>query len=100
MAIGLGVPGDAILLDPGGINTQATVRNTDALFRREGIHSVLAVSHAYHLPRVKMCYQRKGREVYTVPAEQKFILRAMPFMVAREVAATWVYYLAPGIGRD
>jgi uncharacterized SAM-binding protein YcdF (DUF218 family) len=100
MAIALGVPDDAILLDPGGINTQATVRNTDALFKREGIRSVLAVSHAYHLPRVKMCYQRKGWDVYTVPAEQKYILRAMPFMVAREVAAMWVYYLAPAIGRD
>ena len=39
-----------ILRDARGINTEATVRNTLALRPRR----VLAVSHFYHLPRIKM----------------------------------------------
>jgi len=88
-----GVPDDAIFLDPDGVNTLATVRNTSTLFRSLGATRVLAVSHGYHLPRVKMCYQRHGLEVYTVPATQARTLRAMPFLVVREVAAAWAYYL-------
>ena len=98
-AIALGVPADRIVLDPGGINTQATVDNTCELFERLGLGCVLAVSHFYHLPRIKLAYRRRGREVYTVPAEQSPPpLTAMPYFVAREIAAIWVYYLRPLTG--
>jgi uncharacterized SAM-binding protein YcdF (DUF218 family) len=56
---------------------------------------VLVVSHFYHLPGVKLAYQRAGWEVYTVPAKESCFFRQMPFFVAREVAALWVYYLRP-----
>jgi uncharacterized SAM-binding protein YcdF (DUF218 family) len=92
LAIASGVPDGAILLDRKGLNTAATVRNTCPLARTLGATRVIAVSHAYHLPRVKMCYQRHGLEVYTVPATQQRTLRAMPLLVAREVAAAWAYY--------
>jgi uncharacterized SAM-binding protein YcdF (DUF218 family) len=59
------------------------------------VSRVLAVSHFYHLPRVKLSYQRAGREVYTVPAKETYLLRQMPYNMAREVAALWVYYLQP-----
>lgn len=93
MAIELGVPKEAILLDTEGVSTYATVRNTSLLFERTGVGSVLAVSHFYHLPRIKMSYQRRGWEVYTVPAEESYRLSAMPKFIAREVAALWVYYI-------
>jgi hypothetical protein len=54
---------------------------------------VLAVSHFYHLPRIKLSYQRAGFEVYTVPARQKYLLSQMPYNMAREVAAFWAYYV-------
>jgi uncharacterized SAM-binding protein YcdF (DUF218 family) len=98
MAITLGVPDEAILLDPAGVNTRATVRNTCAELDRLNAGRVLVVSHAYHLPRVKMCYQRAGREVYTVPAKETYVLRAMPRLVLREVVAQCAYYLAPLAG--
>lgn len=95
MALELGVPADAVLLDPDGLNTQATVDNTTAIFDRLGIKRVLAVSHFYHLPRIKMTYQRAGRQVFTVPATESYRLSRMPQFILREVAALWLYYLRP-----
>jgi len=95
LAIRLGVPAGDILTDDRGLNTEATVRNTCNLFASHGIHKVLVVSHFYHLPRIKLSYQRRGREVYTVPAEETRALARLPQYMLREVAALWVYYLRP-----
>lgn len=91
----LGVPDGAILRDPAGRNTEATVANTLPLFRRHGFARVLAVSHFYHLPRVKMAYARRGLDVYTVPAREHHVVGRMPLFMAREVAALWAYYARP-----
>lgn len=90
MAVRLGVPTAAITLDREGLNTEATVRNTMAL----AAHGrVLAVSEFYHLPRIKLAYQRAGCEVFTVPARPAHWLRAWPLNnVLREIPAFWVYY--------
>lgn len=53
---------------------------------------VLAVSDFYHLPRVKMAFQRQGLDVYTVPARGTPPL-AIPYNLLRETAAFWAYYL-------
>jgi uncharacterized SAM-binding protein YcdF (DUF218 family) len=93
MALNLGVKEEDVLLDAGGLSTRATVRNTELLFSQLHASRVLVVSHFYHLPRIKMTYHRTGWEVYTVPAKQSYILRQLPFNMAREVAALWVYYV-------
>jgi vancomycin permeability regulator SanA len=95
LAIELGVRDSDIVLDRQGLDTQATVRNTSELFARMGVRRVLAVSHFYHLPRIKLTYHREGWEVYTVPAKPIWVLRHYPFYMLREVAALWVYYLRP-----
>jgi uncharacterized SAM-binding protein YcdF (DUF218 family) len=92
LAMRRGVPAEAILLDHAGVTTDATVRNTAAMLDARRARRVLAVSHSYHLPRVKLAYQSAGREVFTVPAEQSRGLVRMPYYVAREVAAIWLYY--------
>jgi len=94
-AIEWGVPAERILVDPDGLNTDATVANTAAMFEQHNIRRVLAVSHWYHLPRIKMTYQRAGRSVYTTPAAETRTLTALPYFLMREVAAVWVYYLRP-----
>jgi vancomycin permeability regulator SanA len=93
LAVELGVPEEAVLLDLGGVDTEATVRDTAAIFRREGLRRVLAVSHFYHLARVKLAYQAAGWDVQTVPATQSYVVPQTPRLVAREVPAFWVYYL-------
>ena len=98
IAMSAGVPGDAILLDEAGVNTDATVRNTVEAFSQLEIRRVLVVSHAYHLPRVKLAYQRAGWDVRTVPARQSRRLRNEPIYVAREIVAIWAYYLRPVTG--
>ena len=98
MAIGLGVNPADILTDADGLNTQATVRNTESIFAQFNAHRVLVVSHFYHLPRIKLAYQRAGREVYTVPARESYFLRQIPFSMAREIPALWVYYFRPLLG--
>jgi len=95
LAIQLGVKADDILVDEAGLNTQATVENSSALLSRVHASRILVVSHFYHLPRIKLAYQRAGCEVYTVPARESYLLRQMPYNILREVAALWVYYLRP-----
>lgn len=95
MAIGLGVKPADIVTDDLGLNTQATVKNSEALFAQMHAKNVLVVSHFYHLPRIKLAYQRTGWEVYTVPAKETRFLGLLPYYMSREVAALWVYYLRP-----
>jgi len=92
LAIRLGVPNHVILCDDAGLNTEATVRETMVVLRDRRWRRVLAVSHAFHLPRIKMTFHRAGQEVFTVPARERYVLTQMPYLMAREVAAFWVYY--------
>lgn len=96
MAVKLGVRPEDILLDEAGLNTRATARNTKSILQDLHASRVLVVSHFYHLPRIKMAYQQSGMEVFTVPARESYILRQLPFNMAREVAAFWAYCLFPG----
>lgn len=92
LAVSHGVDANRILLDFAGTNTQATVLNTVKMLRGIGAKHVLAVSTFYHLPRVKLTYQRAGWQVYTVPAEEPVRIKAMPYFMAREIFALWAYY--------
>ena len=95
MAISLGVDDRDMILDAEGLNTESTVRNSIRICNGLDAKRVLAVSHFYHLPRIKMAYQKSGREVYTVPARERYFLRQTPYSVAREVVAFWAYYFRP-----
>jgi vancomycin permeability regulator SanA len=92
-AVENGVPASAVTLDSHGVNTEATVANTVALFEAQDLDEVLAVSNAYHLPRIKLAYRRQGQEVLTVPAEETRRIKETPYLWLREVPAFWVYYL-------
>jgi vancomycin permeability regulator SanA len=87
-----GVPASAILLDENGADTAATVANTTALFERDGIRRVLAVSQGYHLPRVKLAYMAAGLDVRTVPAKTSIPIPQTPLYMLREVPAFWQYW--------
>ena len=95
MALKLGVADEAIVLEKNGLITRATVENTCRIFESRDIDRVLVVSHFYHLPRIKMAYQRRGRELYTVPGQESYVLRELPWYLMREIAALWVYYARP-----
>lgn len=82
------VPPGAIELDDTGVNTRGTV---DYLAREHRRDRVLAVSHFYHLPRIKLAADQSNLRLYTVPADESYTLRAMPRYIVREVAAFWWY---------
>ena len=93
-----GVPTSAILLDENGADTEATVANTTALFERDGIRRVLAVSQGYHLPRVKLAYMAAGVDVRTVPAKTSIPIPQTPLYMLREVPAFWQYWARSALG--
>jgi uncharacterized SAM-binding protein YcdF (DUF218 family) len=96
MALDAGVPDHAIILDRNGINTAGTAEHCTRIARQHELRTILAVSHFYHLPRIKMAFQRRGLNVYTVPAHETQVLLKLPYYLAREVAALWFYYLGGG----
>jgi uncharacterized SAM-binding protein YcdF (DUF218 family) len=89
LASGWGVPEEAIVLDPAGVNTYSTLANL-------GDHRVLAVSHYYHLARIKLAARRLGIECRTVPCPMTRHLAREPYFIARECAAFVGYYLFRG----
>jgi vancomycin permeability regulator SanA len=91
-AVAHGIPSSAILLDHDGVDTDATVRNTLAIFRAGGIRRVLAVSQGYHLPRVKLAYLSAGFDVRTVPAGTSQPIVQTPLYIVREIPAFWLYW--------
>ena len=93
IALEQGVPGDRILIDRDGLNTHASIVNAATISREHGIRRLLAVSHFYHLPRVKMEASRAGLTVFTVPADQRGqVLKKLPYFMAREAVAWWWSY--------
>lgn len=98
IAIDAGVSADRILVDRDGLNTRATAVNATRLLRDRGAASALVVSHAYHLPRVKASFESAGLRVYSVPAAESRTMLKLPWFVARETAAWWVYWTRDRLG--
>jgi uncharacterized SAM-binding protein YcdF (DUF218 family) len=92
LARSMGVPEGAILVDEDGLSTADTVRNLARICRARGFSTVLAVSHSFHLPRIKMAARREGIRVLTVPAVESRRLHGLPWLLLREVAAWWAYW--------
>jgi vancomycin permeability regulator SanA len=97
LAVELGVPSAAILLDAEGDTTSASVANTTRILRDRGVDRVLAISQFYHLPRIKLAYAAAGVEVWTVPARTTSIQQTTG-LITREIPAFWLYYLRTVLG--
>jgi vancomycin permeability regulator SanA len=99
-AIAAGVDPAAIVIDPTGITTEATVEHAIALLSSRGSRGggLIAVSQAYHLPRIQLAFSRAGIDVLTVPAVDPIPISEMPLLIAREIPAFWLYYLRACFG--
>jgi vancomycin permeability regulator SanA len=93
IAVKAGVPAHDVVVDSNGVSTNATVSDTVPFFGADGWTRILAVSQFYHLPRIKLAYQRAGWNVLTVPAGTSTPIPQTPYSVVREIPAFWVYYL-------
>ena len=101
-AVAAGVDPANILVDSAGNTTEATVDNTLALLTARGggivPPRVIAVSQAYHLPRIQLAYANGGIDVLTVPAADPEPIREMPLLALREVPAFWAYFVRVCLG--
>ncbi|HEY5387456.1 MAG TPA: YdcF family protein [Thermoleophilia bacterium] len=98
MAVRAGIPREDVIVDSSGVNTEATVNNSIPFFGTSPRARVLAVSQFYHLPRIKLAYQRAGWDVLTVPTTTSRTIAQTPYLMAREIPAFWVYYLRAIVG--
>jgi len=61
--VAAGGPADALLADPEGVDTRATVRHAVEVAQARGWKKVLVVSQFFHLPRIGMACRQAGLEV-------------------------------------
>ena len=84
----LGVPRDAIVLDPGGVRTFESCLRARILL---GVHSALLVSQRFHLPRALALCSAQGIEASGVAADRSFYsARSRRFWELREYPASLV----------
>lgn len=93
LAVAEGVSEAAIVLDERGDDSAATVANVAALARERAWGSVLAVSHDYHLARIRLLFERQGLSACTVPARETCPSAWKLAAIPREVAAWSVAWM-------
>ena len=102
VAVADGVDPLAIIVDPAGNSTETTVANVSALLdsggHGPGTERVIAISQAFHLPRVQLAFANAGIDVLTVPAADPEPIGETPVLIAREVPAFWAYFLRVCLG--
>jgi uncharacterized SAM-binding protein YcdF (DUF218 family) len=94
IALAEGLPASALVLDEEGLTSAATVANVASLSRERGWRRVLAVSHDYHLARIRLLADRAGLSLRTSPARETCSSRWKLSATAREVVAftaAWLY---------
>jgi vancomycin permeability regulator SanA len=102
VAIAAGVEPAAVVADPVGTSTEATVTDVMTILaaRTDVGHPprVIAVSQPYHLPRVQLSFANAGLDVFTVPAAAATPISETPLLVLREVPAFWAYFVRVCLG--
>ena len=87
-----GVPEQAIVLDPTGINTAATARNAVPLMAEHHIDSVIIVTEYFHTPRTRLAFAQQGiQHVHYAPAG--YPLPRDLLAIARETVGLPLYWL-------
>ncbi len=74
LAVDLGVPKDAILLEEHSTRTRDSAVYTAALLRQSGMGSVILVTSPLHMPRARLAFSAAGVSVRPVLASQRNLL--------------------------
>jgi uncharacterized SAM-binding protein YcdF (DUF218 family) len=75
LAMAVGVPSSAILLDEQSLRTRDNAIHSAALLRGRGIRTALLVTGPLHLPRAKLAFEALGISVYPVRASERDLMR-------------------------
>lgn len=89
------VPEEDILVDPVGVNTRATVFNAREIMRDNNLQTVVGVSDAFHLPRIKMTFAQAGMSCSTVASKPRDWVQADAGETLRELAGLIMYATNP-----
>ena len=100
LCVQMGVPAEALVLDPMGINTRASVEATRQWlagqdWRRLPRPEIVAVSTDSHLPRIRVAYGQAGIRAFSVAARPTVWEPADPLSTGREVIGVLVYRFLP-----
>lgn len=91
-AIARGLNSAQLIIDNEGKNTDLSVTNTVQIAKERDLDTILAVSHNYHLPRIKMAFRAARLNVYTVPVVSTVSSSKDWELTLREIPSFWVYY--------
>lgn len=91
-----GVPASAIIEDHEGFNTAATAYNLAAIMRKRDLHSVMIVTHYYHITRTKLALRMMG-----IPGAQQMhagvVQQGDWYNLCREIVGTYYYFFKLGL---
>lgn len=90
--IARGVPTDAIIEDPTGINTAATARNAVSLMARHEFKSAMIVTEYFHVARTRQAFARQGLPDVRHAHASYPLLRDV-LAIGREVVGLPLYWL-------
>ena len=65
----IGVPDSAIVKEPASLNTHQNAVNTREILLKRGIHHVLLVTSAMHMPRALLVFKHEGIDVLPAPTD-------------------------------
>ena len=85
VALDLGVPSTACLLEEGSLTTLENARRTAEILRARGLQRVVLVSDAFHLARAALLFRREGVDVQPVPSARTLDLPTRLQALFREV---------------
>lgn len=65
----LGIPAQAIWLEPNSLNTYENARNSRMILAEKGVNRILLVTSAIHMPRAVALFEEQGLEVIPAPTD-------------------------------
>lgn len=68
----MGVPAEAIILEPNSLNTYQNAVNVKEILQKRNIEKILLVTSAFHMPRSLLIFQRQN--INAIPAPTDFLL--------------------------
>ena len=81
----IGIPREAIWIEPASRNTHENAIETEALLERHGITNIILVTSALHMPRAYRIFAKTDLDVTPVPAD---------YLVTRQ---DWEHYTQPDL---
>lgn len=97
LAVSEGVPEDQIVTDENGASLDASLLFAAKRPELQRDPELVAISHWYHLARIRLLGRRAGLEILAIGAEQKHALFNQNMLVAQEVGSLLATLCEPAI---